>query len=419
MRCRGSESAWHGFFGWFAALVAVLAAILLAYTCFGPKMAIPIRLVVFGGFALALLSVILAFFIHPGTGQGGTRSGQIGGCTLTFEAHIGHGFGYWASLIVIAIGAAVAYLQLRDGGEAGPWKHKPKKREIAFRANRLPRPHGREGESTDDRIWSPGRCGPPVATCKDAASAVRHDRRRPWGRHLHSRVFRLVRRERRAGTKGFAIGGAAVVGLSLLASLCGQREVRRCERGAGLRAAGGVGVGGSGRLRHAGEQAAGSGCQAGAHHRPDRHLVQAALFVVSWLQDSGRIGSASTGGTGSTQWGAPQQYGQPTYSGSPSYGLSPVRADRPGAARLRPVRRVLASNSPARQAATASPSTGVPLPPRNRRPAAERYERAVDGLCPARAYAAGQPAQWAIRTVDPAAVSGYPQQPGPGGYGQG
>ena len=118
---RGSESAWHGFFGWFAALVAALAAILLALHLFGPRMAIPIRLVVFGGFALAMLSVVLAFFIHPGTGQEGTRSGQIGGCTLTFEAHIGHGFGYWASLIVIAIGAAVAYVQLRDRGEAVPW----------------------------------------------------------------------------------------------------------------------------------------------------------------------------------------------------------------------------------------------------------------------------------------------------------
>jgi hypothetical protein len=119
---RGSESAWHGFFGWFAALVAVLAAILLTLHLFGPKLAIPIRLVVFGGFALALLSVILAYFIHPGTGQGGTRSGQIGGCTLKFEAHIGHGFGYWASLIVIAVGAVVAYLQLRDSGEAVPWE---------------------------------------------------------------------------------------------------------------------------------------------------------------------------------------------------------------------------------------------------------------------------------------------------------
>jgi len=119
---RGSESAWHGFFGWFAALVAVLAAILLALHLFGPKLAIPIRLVVFGGFALALLSVILAFFIHPGTGQGGTRSGQIGGCTLKFETHIGHGFGYWASLIVIAVGAVVAYLQLRDSGEPVPWE---------------------------------------------------------------------------------------------------------------------------------------------------------------------------------------------------------------------------------------------------------------------------------------------------------
>ena len=124
---RGTESAWHGFFGWFAALVAVLAAILLALHLFGPKMAIPIRLVVFGGFALALLSVILAFFLHPGTGQGGSRSGQIGGCTLKFEAHIGHGFGYWVSLIVIAIGAVVAYLQLRASGEAVPWERQVEK----------------------------------------------------------------------------------------------------------------------------------------------------------------------------------------------------------------------------------------------------------------------------------------------------
>jgi hypothetical protein len=124
---RGSESAWHGFFGWFAALVAVLAAILLALHLFGPRMAIPIRLVVFGGFALALFSVIVAFFIHPGTGQGSSRSGQIGSCTLTFESHIGHGFGYWASVIVIAVGAAVAYLQLRDSGEAVPWGEQAEK----------------------------------------------------------------------------------------------------------------------------------------------------------------------------------------------------------------------------------------------------------------------------------------------------
>jgi hypothetical protein len=124
---RGSESAWHGFFGWFAALVAVLAAILLAMHLFGPKMAIPIRLVVFAGFTLASLSVILAFFIHPGTAQGGPRSAPIGSCTLTFEAHVGHGFGYWASLIVIAVGAMVAYLQLRDSGEAVPWQKQAEK----------------------------------------------------------------------------------------------------------------------------------------------------------------------------------------------------------------------------------------------------------------------------------------------------
>jgi hypothetical protein len=124
---RGTESAWHGFFGWFAALVAVLAAILLAMHLFGPKMAIPIRLAVFGGFALALLSVILAFFIHPGTGQSTTRTGQIGSCTLKFETHIGHGFGYWVSMAVIAVGAVLAYLQLRNSGEPVPWQRQTEK----------------------------------------------------------------------------------------------------------------------------------------------------------------------------------------------------------------------------------------------------------------------------------------------------
>ena len=126
---RGSESAWQGtgFFGWFAALVAALAAIVLTMHLFGTKMAIPVRLAVFGGFVLALLSVILAFFIHPGTGQGGSRSGEVVGCTLTFELHVGHGFGYWASVVVIAIGAVISYLQLRESGEQVPWHKQAEK----------------------------------------------------------------------------------------------------------------------------------------------------------------------------------------------------------------------------------------------------------------------------------------------------
>src|SRR5882672_12464275 len=37
----GSENAWHGFFGWFAMLVAVAASIVLALNVFAPQVKLP------------------------------------------------------------------------------------------------------------------------------------------------------------------------------------------------------------------------------------------------------------------------------------------------------------------------------------------------------------------------------------------
>lgn len=96
----GSTSAWHGFFGWFAALVALAAAVLLALHLMGirPLDASLTRLVVLGAFALSTLCVLLALFVIPGK--------------VDFEGvDYGHGVGYWLSLILILAGTALSFLR--------------------------------------------------------------------------------------------------------------------------------------------------------------------------------------------------------------------------------------------------------------------------------------------------------------------
>jgi hypothetical protein len=106
-----SASAWHGFFGWFAALVALIATALVALEIFAPtvKVPFPIRLVSLGGYALATLCVILALFIYPGSGYSGP-----GG--------VGHGFSYWISLVLIIGGTVLSVLRLKETGGKLPWE---------------------------------------------------------------------------------------------------------------------------------------------------------------------------------------------------------------------------------------------------------------------------------------------------------
>jgi hypothetical protein len=109
-----SASAWHGFFGWFAALSALAAAGVLFAQLRGVLPAnVPGRLVTLGGFALATLCVLLALVIHPGAGYNGDGF------------HAGHGIGYWLSLVVIVAGLAVSYLRFTAEGGVLPWKNKP------------------------------------------------------------------------------------------------------------------------------------------------------------------------------------------------------------------------------------------------------------------------------------------------------
>jgi len=101
-----SASAWHGFFGWFATLLAVAGAVVVAMELFAPqvKMPFPNRLIALILFAAALLFTIIALF---------TNAYDDGGLS---GVDTGHGFGYWASLIVIAAGTVLSLMRLQQTG---------------------------------------------------------------------------------------------------------------------------------------------------------------------------------------------------------------------------------------------------------------------------------------------------------------
>lgn len=101
-----SESAWHGFFGWFAALVALAGAAVVAMELFAPqvRMPWPNRLVGLVLFAVATLSVIIALFVFPVSVPKG------------FGIDTGRGVGYWLSLIVIIAGLVLSLMRLQQTG---------------------------------------------------------------------------------------------------------------------------------------------------------------------------------------------------------------------------------------------------------------------------------------------------------------
>ena len=97
-------SAWHGFFGWFAAVVALLAAAVLSVVVLG-HVSVPFhRQATMVGFALATVSVLVALWVLPGNVPHGTGVSN------------GRGVGYWLSLIVIAIGLVLAFIRMRNNG---------------------------------------------------------------------------------------------------------------------------------------------------------------------------------------------------------------------------------------------------------------------------------------------------------------
>ncbi len=105
----GSWSAWHGFFGWFAALLALAVAILLALKLFGvlPLPGSTVRLAALAGFGVATVSLLLAFFVNPLPGE--ETSETIAGVTVEYSK--GLGIGYWLCLIVVLAGLALSFMR--------------------------------------------------------------------------------------------------------------------------------------------------------------------------------------------------------------------------------------------------------------------------------------------------------------------
>jgi hypothetical protein len=101
-----SGSAWHGFFGWFAVLLALAASALVALRLFGIQVldASMTRLAVLGGYGVSFLCLIIAFFVTPGGGCQGVQA-----CEDVVD--FGRGFGFWATLIVVLAGLVLAFMR--------------------------------------------------------------------------------------------------------------------------------------------------------------------------------------------------------------------------------------------------------------------------------------------------------------------
>ena len=98
-------NAWHGVFGWFGALVAFGASVLVALELFAPgQVALrwPTWRAVGVLFALAVVAYLIAWFVTPITAAG-----------TGYTVHFGRGIGFYGGLVFAVIGLVVAVLRLR------------------------------------------------------------------------------------------------------------------------------------------------------------------------------------------------------------------------------------------------------------------------------------------------------------------
>jgi hypothetical protein len=104
------QSAWSGFLSLLAILLILVGTALIALDLFAPQVKLPVatRLAGLGAFALATLLLIIALFTVPDYGGGGPGYDKA--------VDEGHGFGYWATLIMAIVGLVLSLMRLQQTG---------------------------------------------------------------------------------------------------------------------------------------------------------------------------------------------------------------------------------------------------------------------------------------------------------------
>jgi len=97
-------SAWHGFFGWFAVVLALFGIALIVLPLLGIALPARVPTVTYGLFVAAFVSVLLALFVIPGDTSG------VG--LLGMKVDKGHGVAYWLSFVVALVGAVLGGARL-------------------------------------------------------------------------------------------------------------------------------------------------------------------------------------------------------------------------------------------------------------------------------------------------------------------
>ena len=106
----GGSSAWHGFFGWFGAVSALAAAVLLALHLAGRPPVVPARPAVLAAMVVAAASTFTASVVIPGWD---CRSDVM--AAVCDAVDLGHGVGYWTALVATAVGTTLALVRRSAG----------------------------------------------------------------------------------------------------------------------------------------------------------------------------------------------------------------------------------------------------------------------------------------------------------------
>jgi hypothetical protein len=114
--CSESDSAWHGFFGWFGVLMLLVVSVGTALAVLAAQDALPTRMIAAGAAAVGFLFTFIALFVIPHANPSYLPPGH----SITDYVEFGHGFSYWVILVVAAAATVVAIVRVeRSGGSSG------------------------------------------------------------------------------------------------------------------------------------------------------------------------------------------------------------------------------------------------------------------------------------------------------------